>query len=708
MRTDRIVRRALPGAVGVVVLVLLIPGLPGSSAVPAAPTPHPPGVGTIAAANAAGPRPASGAAYGPTGSWATYLGSPEHTGANLLEPTISASNVSNLSELWEVATNGSVLSAPIVVGNSVYFGTWEGNEVAANRTTGAIEWSTYLGSDPSCFSPGIDSTPTYDNGTLYLGAPNGSWDALNASRGTLDWSYPVGNTSDGYYDWSSAEVFRQSLYIGIASCNDHPQVRGGVLELNLSGSPSLNHSWYTVAPGAIGSSVWATPTVDPAADILWVATGNDNGTDQPYAESVVALNASTLGFLGSWQVPGVVGDDSDFGSTPTLAETPTGVPIVVSTNKDHVTYAFDRDNVTASGWSPIWTQYTGGGVPSGAFDGTRLFFAGARGSSPGTLMELDPSNGTIVWQTPLAGQPLGAISYAHGLVFDCGGHSEYADDAQNGTILWRFSPPDNESVVGEAVVLDGRVYVPTGDLPGESGHLYAFGVPLGVAISSAAPGPATPWVGSFRAAPSGGSPPYRVVWSFDNATGPGVPGPTVNHTFETPGVHVVVARVTDSAGATYSGFETFSIALAPLDVTANATVGACSTSGLPRNVTFAASAGGGWPAYTYSWTFPGGSTATGPRAGHAYTASPYTAVLVVLDHANESVVETVGPGPTTLANCSTSVSPGSASLGSGLWENRTFWEGVGAGAVAVAALGAAIWAGTRWRGARTPRTPPEP
>ncbi len=386
------------------------------------------------------PRPSNGTEYGPTGSWPTYLGSPEHTGANLLERTIAPSNVSNLSELWEIATNGSVLSAPIVVGTTVYFGTWEGTEVAANRTTGAIDWSTYLGSDPSCFAPGIDSTPTYDNGTLYLGAPNGTWDALNASRGTLDWSYPIGNASEGYYDWSSAEVFRQSLYIGIASCNDHPQVRGGVLELNLSGPPTLNHSWYTVPPGDNGTSVWTTPTIDPAANVLWVATGNDNGTDQPFAESIVALNASTLGYLGSWQVPGVVGDDSDFGSTPTLAVTPSGLPIVVSTNKDHVTYAFDRANVTAPGWSPIWEQYTGGGVPSGAYDGTHLYFAGARGASPGTLMEIDPSNGTIVWQTPLEGQPLGAVSYADGLVFVGGGHSEYAVDASNGTILWQFSP----------------------------------------------------------------------------------------------------------------------------------------------------------------------------------------------------------------------------------------------------------------------------
>jgi outer membrane protein assembly factor BamB len=146
-------------------------------------------------------------------AWNTYLFSPDRSGANLAERTIAPSNVSNLTELWTLPENGSDFSAPIVVNNTMYYGSWNGYEYAVNVATGEVEWSDYLGTDPMCggYQPmGISSTPTYLNGTLYLGGGDGYWYALNATTGDIEWSYNVGALpAVNNYDWASALVYRQ-------------------------------------------------------------------------------------------------------------------------------------------------------------------------------------------------------------------------------------------------------------------------------------------------------------------------------------------------------------------------------------------------------------------------------------------------------------------------------------------------------------------
>jgi len=220
---------------------------------------------------------------------------------------------------------------------------------------------------------------------------------LNASTGHLDWSLALGGpTSRGYYDWASALVFHHELYVGEASCADNPLVAGELLQVNLTDPPSVNHTWVAPPPGRLGSTIWTTPTADPGSDTIWVTTGNDEGSPQPYAQSVVGLNASTLALRGSWEVPNVIGTDSDFGSTATLVNPASGSPLVLASNKNGVLYAFNRSNVTSPGWGPVWRDVTGGGWSGAAFDGTTVFAAGGNSVNySGTVEAIDPSDGTV-------------------------------------------------------------------------------------------------------------------------------------------------------------------------------------------------------------------------------------------------------------------------------------------------------------------------
>jgi len=402
----------------------------------------------------------------------------ERDGANHLEQAIGLANVSELRPIWSLANNGSDFSAPIVVNGTVFYGSWGGNETAVNATTGTVEWSRYLGTDPACggYDPmGISSTPAYSNGTIYLGGGDGYWYALNASTGATEWRYLVGTGANGSYNWASALVYRQSLYIGISSCFDNPLIPAGLIELNLTGPHTPSHVFHASPQGLTGESIWTTPAVDPKNNTVWVSTGNENPPGYPrYANAVVGLNVSTLNVTGSWQVPNVAGQDADFGSTPTLFFTASGTPMLVASDKNGVAYALDRANVSVNGtWGPTWNLTTGGGFSGGAFDGHELYLAGG-----GSVYGVNPTNGSVLWTAGMAGggPVLGSLSWANGLVFAAGGSDVEAIDATDGAVLWNATFPDGESGVTEPVIADGLLLVASGDY-GSSGHLTAYGLP---------------------------------------------------------------------------------------------------------------------------------------------------------------------------------------------------------------------------------------
>ncbi|MFI5414216.1 MAG: PKD domain-containing protein [Candidatus Lutacidiplasmatales archaeon] len=563
-------------------------------------------------------------------NWAQYMGSPEHTAANPWERTIAPSNVSNLTQVWKYAVNGSVNSAPIVVNGTVYFGSWAGFEYAIHAANGTLEWAKYLNSSTYCSVGGIESTPAYSNGSLYLGAPNGTWVALNAFNGSIEWSYLAGSDANGYYDWASALVFGHSVYIGTASCFDSPLIPGTIIQVNLTGNHTANHTWHPLSAGKVGTTMWTTSTADPGANTVWVTTGNDDGNAQKYAQSVVALNASTLAVRGFWQVPNVVGFDSDFGSTATLVNPAHGPPLIVATNKNGVTYAFNRSNVTLSNWSPIWTLNTGGGFSGGAFDGTTLYCGGLGG----TLYAVDPSNGSVEWHTNLAGGAIYAsLTEANGVVYAGAGSTEYAVDAANGTVLWSVSPP-GANIDGESVVADGRLYVPTGDSSG-GGHIYAYGLPFAIGVNATVPNASSaPHVAEFRGTATGGMTPYSFSWMFDD--GGNAMGPTVNHSFANPGNHTGVLTVIDASGAALQT----NVTVLTTGTTAVLQT-AIGPSGLfgeaPYSVWLNGTEvnGSGAP-YGWAWNFGDGTTGAGASVQHTYTVGGTFLISLNLSEANGS------------------------------------------------------------------------
>jgi outer membrane protein assembly factor BamB len=571
--------------------------------------------------------------FAPSVGWPTYLDNPERTGANLLERTIAPSNVSQLRELWSVPSNGSDFSAPIVVNGTVFFGSWNGYEYAVNAANGSVEWKRYLGTSPCSWGNpmGISSTPAYANGTLYLGGGDGYWYALNATNGSVEWRYFVGLESNGYYDWASALVFRASLYIGVASCIDSPLVFGQLLEVNLTGNHTVSHTFDVVPPGQVGGSIWTTPALDPENNTIWIATGNENPPGYPpYTNAIVALNATSLAVLGHWQVPGVQGSDSDFGSTPTLLTTASGVPEVVATNKDGTAYALNRSNVTSSGWAPTWRLSTGGGFSSGAFDGHTLYLGGSG------LYAVDPASGNVSWNTGLSGTITGALSWANGIVYAGAGSEVAALDAANGTVLWSYTFPSGETVDAEPVVADGRLYAAGGDF-GSSGNLTAFGLPFTANATVAPASGAAPLRVNFSAQARGGLTPYSFAWDFgDGTTGL---GPAPSHVYAVGGNFTAQVWINDSANGTTARAFPITVGPALFNPNLTAVISVSTSEGLAPFTVFlnGSETNGTLPPYNYAWAFGDGAVSSGAQAIHTYpSAGNFTVTLQVQDRANHT------------------------------------------------------------------------
>lgn len=442
--------------------------------------------------------PAAFVALAASGDWPTYLSDNSHSGYNGSETVINKNSVPNLKLKWMHSAGGGISTQPVEANGLVYWGSWDGYEHATGLNNSHI-WTAYLGqtTDHSCnpSTVGVASTATIAtvniNGTAtsvdFVGGGNAKFYALNAMTGSIIWSTVLGS-SPSHFIWSSPTVYNGSVYIGISSYGDCPLVQGQVLMLNATNG-TIEHTFNTVPNGCTGAGVWGAPTINPTSGLLYAVTGNGGscGSSEPYAVSIIKLNASDLSFSTSWQVPqSQQGGDSDFGSTPTFfTATINGVvtKMVGVANKNGIYYAFNQNLIHPG---PVWEatianggpcpQCGNGSISPSAYDGQTLYVAGGgttiKGQScQGSLRALNPNNGNFIWEHCMqAGPVLGAVSVVPGVVAITEGNYLLIVDATTANTLYRFQDTQSGGTFyGAASVSNGVLYV-----GGMDGHLYAF------------------------------------------------------------------------------------------------------------------------------------------------------------------------------------------------------------------------------------------
>jgi outer membrane protein assembly factor BamB len=435
--------------------------------------------------------PAGAATYQ---DWPTFLQSNARTSATI-DPNLSVANASALKLKWTSLTGAPIASSASIVGTTAYVGSWDGYEYALSTTNGALVWKTNLGitNDANCFPAtiGITSAPAIVNGVLYVGGGGPYWYALNATTGAVLWSVYTGDNSaaGAHYNWSSPLIVNGFAYVGIASNCDNPLVQGQLLKVDLT-QHQIVATHNLVPNGQVGGGVWTSPTYDASTNTVFVSTGTLNDYTQTQSQAVVALDAGTLAYKSSWQLPfSAAVSDSDWGTTPTLTTDSAGDQLLSLANKNGVLYTFNRNNLAAG---PVWQRQIAiggdcptcgdGSIASGAFANGVLYYASGHNQvngagANGSISAIDPGTGNVLWIHHTEQPIIGAPAYVNGMVAETEGSTFEVLNASNGTLLYSYVLAG--PAYGAVSVARSQFYV------GAYDHkLYAFG--LG---ASAAPAP---------------------------------------------------------------------------------------------------------------------------------------------------------------------------------------------------------------------------
>ncbi|HKV67443.1 MAG TPA: PQQ-binding-like beta-propeller repeat protein [Gaiellales bacterium] len=450
-----------------------------------------------------------------TTDWPQYLHGPQHASVSTAT-AITTANAASLHQLWHftpAAVSGKpapkLEASPTVVGTRLYIGSEAGLFYALNTATGAVAWKRQLDvqAASTCAADGISATaavvpdPTTGTLTVYAAGARDLY-ALNASTGAVIWKTMIGPPDppmvDGSYNWASPTVVAGHIYLGLASRCDSPLIQGGVVELDQH-TGALLHTWHSVPNGSIGGSVWSSVAATSNGQNVWASTGNEcdptidtcpAGNRNGDSNSIVHLSGS-LARLESWQAAGTFGggQDSDFGSSPTLFGAGSPPPDVGACNKNGNYYALAANPLSA----PIWTDQLGAAagalsmcIASSVWNGQAgALYAAANATTiggthfGGSVRQVNPTTGAYLWQRGLPCAVLGtpsldgagvlAVGTYTGCVPSTAKTGAYLLNAATGAILATL-PVANAKVFGQPVFAGTALYVAT-----ESGGLYAFG-----------------------------------------------------------------------------------------------------------------------------------------------------------------------------------------------------------------------------------------
>jgi outer membrane protein assembly factor BamB len=421
------------------------------------------------------PNPLSATTLG--GDWPVYGHDASRTNCNSGETAISLSTVSKLAPAWQFdvglgdqpTSSGPVVSNGVVyVGSSVFSGN---NYFALNAKTGALVWSADLGHPGAngpfpCGDVGIGSTGAVSGGVLAVGGGDSAYYGLDPVGGSILWRHPL-NAGTSAFPWESPLIAQGRVYVGIASGCDNPVVLGELRALDAN-SGTLLASKFFAPLGQPGAGVWNSPALSPDASTLFVVTGEDNGTNDPYAQAMLSLDPQSLSILGV-NKQGPIGDDLDFATSPVVFSDETGRVLVGASQKTGFFYAFLAGNVNAG---PVWSR--GEGVVIGlapAYDpaagqGGTLFFGATGGQNGAALIRaVDPSTGADRYAPMTVGEVHGNIAVANGLLYvNAGNQGVLVFNDLTGEAVATLAPAQPGSAVSGVTIASGSVYWLSGSI----------------------------------------------------------------------------------------------------------------------------------------------------------------------------------------------------------------------------------------------------
>ncbi len=325
----------------------------------------------------------------PEGGWPTYsndAGGTRYSSAS----QIDRSNVSQLKVAWtyrtgalphdeELDKKAAFEATPILVDGKLFLSTPYDHVIALNPETGAKLWEF----DPKLELPYGSSEVTSRGVSAWQDAKAGQPCALRifigtldarlialdgatgkpcldfGSEGEVDLTTSVRLRDPGDYQVTSAPAIFKDLVITGSSMGDNRAVtveRGIVRAFDVR-TGKLRWTWDPIAPWAYqttprtgAGNAWSAISVDAERDLVFIPTGSASPDyyggirkgDNKWANSVVALRASTGDFVWGFQVVHHDLWDYDVASQPTLFPWKDGTPAIAITTKMGRVFVLNR------------------------------------------------------------------------------------------------------------------------------------------------------------------------------------------------------------------------------------------------------------------------------------------------------------------------------------------------------------------------------
>jgi len=399
-----------------------------------------------------------------------------------------------LDLLWEFTAGSGITATPIVAGERVIVGSWDGRVYAVDRGSGKRLWAFDAGvrAYPPNRRLGVYASVAVERGRVFVACDR--LIALNVATGGVLWERTIGDPQRTFeYFWAAPLVHGDRLYAGV-SAGSEAETRGRIVCVD-AGSGTPIWTFYTVDEGVAGGSLIAPPSLDPHTATLYAATGNPFRLSPGalrWSSSLVALDAASGKLRWGDQVHPHDDRNLDLNCAPMLVSLRSGEhrSLVVVGGKDGIR-AWDRQR-RARLWHVQLTpaRPPGGGdeaLPTtgpeagpAAAAGELIFFASNNHADQTcVLAALDAASGEIRWLHSLPAFQFGPLSVAAGVVYlGLVDGRLRAWRANDGTLLWES--PAAQPIAGGPAITRGMVLVGHGAgefLPGNT--LSAF-APRGV------------------------------------------------------------------------------------------------------------------------------------------------------------------------------------------------------------------------------------
>ncbi|MBI4445321.1 MAG: PQQ-binding-like beta-propeller repeat protein [Acidobacteria bacterium] len=400
--------------------------------------------------------------------WTRYGYDLRNTRFNIKEKMLGRNNVDRLKVKWSSAPVGPIQTCPAVIGDHLFFGSWENELRSLDARSGELKWkfSSPTHEKLKANAQGIRASAHYEQGRVYFADSYTVVHSVDALSGKAVWQTQLDEKAEINLSQTrhSPSVFRGKVIAGHAG--GHPQI--ACLD---AATGKVLWRFYT----GIGGALWTSPAIDESQNIVYNVTGSVKGflPSDPmlYTESILAHDLDSGELLWFKQAEPADPFDLDFSCHPMIFDAHSrrgSVRQCVAAGNKRGVYCYDRYTGELFWKTGLTAPSQNGGpeVDSTAVAYNRVYVT-SNAFSMGRPMTsvsacLNAYNGEIEWWVHNAYGISCAVAVANGVFYQgMVDGTLQALDAETGKLLWEHRLPS--ACRGGIAVANGMIFAPHGE-----------------------------------------------------------------------------------------------------------------------------------------------------------------------------------------------------------------------------------------------------